>query len=100
MDRTNASRFAVSTAVAMIIGTAAQAQNAPADAAALEEVVVTGSLIQRPNNTAVSPILSVSDVALEESGQPRTHAFDMASLRRAGTEVLANDLADGVPALA
>ncbi|MFO1502205.1 MAG: TonB-dependent receptor [Steroidobacteraceae bacterium] len=69
MDRTNASRFAVSTAVAMIIGTAAQAQNAPADAAALEEVVVTGSLIQRPNNTAVSPILSVSDVALEESGQ-------------------------------
>jgi outer membrane receptor protein involved in Fe transport len=69
MDRTNASRVAVSTAVAMIIGAAVQAQDAPDGDVALDEVVVTGSLIQRPNNTAVSPILSVSEAALEESGQ-------------------------------
>ncbi len=50
---------------------AAIAQSAPAadeDAAETAEIVVTGSLIQRPNNTAVSPIVSVSDVALKESG--------------------------------
>ncbi len=35
----------------------------------LEEIVVTGSLIQRGgNNTAVSPIVSVSEDALRESG--------------------------------
>jgi outer membrane receptor protein involved in Fe transport len=34
----------------------------------LQEVVVTGSLIQRPNNTAVSPITSVSEEAIRESG--------------------------------
>jgi outer membrane receptor protein involved in Fe transport len=32
------------------------------------EIVVTGSLIQRPNNTAVSPIVTVSQLALKESG--------------------------------
>jgi outer membrane cobalamin receptor len=30
--------------------------------------VVTGSLIQRPNNTAVSPIVSVSNEAIKASG--------------------------------
>ncbi len=33
-----------------------------------EVIVVTGSLIQRPNNTAVSPIVTVSDAAIKESG--------------------------------
>ena len=32
-------------------------------------IVVTGSLIQRPNNTAVSPIISVDQEALRESGK-------------------------------
>lgn len=32
------------------------------------EIIVTGSLIQRPNNTSVSPIVSVSDVTLKETG--------------------------------
>jgi iron complex outermembrane recepter protein len=50
---------------------AAVAQTAPAtdakdDAA---DIVVTGSLIQRPNNSSSSPIVSVSDVAIKESGR-------------------------------
>eukprot|EP01037_Dinobryon_pediforme_P021011 gene21011-21767_t len=32
------------------------------------DIVVTGSLIQRPNNTSVSPIVSVGDVAIKEAG--------------------------------
>lgn len=52
----------------------ADAANAPVQASqpAVEEdvqnIVVTGSLIQRPNNTSVSPIVSVGDVAIKESG--------------------------------
>ena len=33
------------------------------------EIIVTGSLIQRPNNTAVSPIVSVGETAIRETGQ-------------------------------
>lgn len=48
---------------------AADTENPPAgEQQPLEEVIVTGSLIQRPNNTAVSPIVSVSQAALEETG--------------------------------
>ena len=52
---------------------AANAGAAPAPAAAAQddaraEIVVTGSLIQRPNNTAVSPIVSVSTAAIKEAG--------------------------------
>lgn len=43
-----------------------KAAEAPVDA---REIVVTGSLIQRPNNTAVSPIVSVGETALKETGQ-------------------------------
>ncbi len=32
------------------------------------EIVVTGSLIQRPNNSSASPIVSVSDQAIRETG--------------------------------
>jgi outer membrane receptor protein involved in Fe transport len=47
----------------------APADSADADVAKPEEIVVTGSLIQRPNNTSVSPIVTVSEAALKESGQ-------------------------------
>jgi outer membrane receptor protein involved in Fe transport len=47
---------------------AVDAQQAPPADDVLVEVVVTGSLIQRPNNTAVSPIVTISDDAIRESG--------------------------------
>jgi iron complex outermembrane recepter protein len=56
--------------MAIALGSASAA-NSPAEAAAgdeLAEVVVTGSLIQRPNNTAVSPITTISQEAIKESG--------------------------------
>ncbi|HEY6868627.1 MAG TPA: TonB-dependent receptor [Novosphingobium sp.] len=43
----------------------APAADAPADT---KEIIVTGSLIQRPNNTAVSPIVSVGEAAIKQSG--------------------------------
>jgi iron complex outermembrane receptor protein len=49
----------------------AAAPAAPAEPIAAEdvaEIVVTGSLIARPNNVAVSPIVSVSPEALKQSG--------------------------------
>ena len=46
---------------------AAQAPEAAADDQS-KDIVVTGSLIQRPNNTAVSPIVTVGDQALKDSG--------------------------------
>jgi len=63
--------LAAAPAVAQVATPAAQtaapeAANSNADEAA--DIVVTGSLIQRPNNTSVSPIVSVSDAALKESG--------------------------------
>jgi iron complex outermembrane recepter protein len=55
-----------------VLAPAAFAQEAPADEAAdsgaAEEIVVTGSLIRRPNNTAVSPIVSVSEAIIKEAG--------------------------------
>ncbi len=50
---------------------AAFAQDAPADEAESveqDEIVVTGSLIRRPNNTAVSPILTVGAESIKEAG--------------------------------
>lgn len=58
-----ASAFAQEAAQDAAQDTAAEA---PADA---REIVVTGSLIQRPNNTAVSPIVTVGEAALKETGQ-------------------------------
>jgi outer membrane receptor protein involved in Fe transport len=43
---------------------AAADEEAPAE----REIVVTGSLIQRPNNTSVSPIISVGETAIKEAG--------------------------------
>ena len=33
-----------------------------------KDIIITGSLIQRPNNTAVSPIVTVGDQAIKDSG--------------------------------
>jgi iron complex outermembrane receptor protein len=64
---------------AVALATPAFAQDAaPAadeeEAAAETQIVVTGSLIQRPNSTAVSPIVTVSQTAIAESG--RTNVVD------------------------
>ena len=70
MNRSKRSRLAFSASLlstATAFGAAAGAQEATSTAE-LAEVVVTGSLIQRPNNTAVSPIVSISDDAIRESG--------------------------------
>ena len=48
---------------------AAQAPDTAADDQS-KDIVVTGSLIQRPNNTAVSPIVTVGDQAIKDAGTP------------------------------
>lgn len=45
------------------------AADAPAEEANTADIVVTGSLIARPNNVAVSPIVTVSDELVQQSGQ-------------------------------
>jgi outer membrane receptor protein involved in Fe transport len=56
----------------VLLGQLAQAEDAAGSTAgkpeAIEEVVITGSLIQRPNNTSVSPITTVSAESIRESG--------------------------------
>ncbi|CAN5609861.1 TonB-dependent receptor [soil metagenome] len=60
-------------AAALAVPGVAAAQQAPAtnESAADDQsrdIIVTGSLIQRPNNTAVSPIVTVGEQALKDSG--------------------------------
>lgn len=66
-------RLALSTSLAAFataLATPAVAQDSSADDGKNAEViVVTGSLIQRPNNTAVSPIVSISEASIKESGK-------------------------------
>jgi iron complex outermembrane receptor protein len=67
-------RFALATATAAAGVSALHAQEAPAPAAAaapVEEVVVTGSRLQTPNETAISPITTVSAVDLQQTGLTR-----------------------------
>ncbi len=72
----NVRRFAVSASVLPAIMfsamAAAQAQNAPASGESTaddsKEIVVTGSLIRRPNNTSVSPIVTVSNEIVKQAG--------------------------------
>jgi outer membrane receptor protein involved in Fe transport len=68
-------RFALATATAAAAGVSVlHAQEAPAPAAAaapVEEVVVTGSRLQTPNETSISPITSVSAVDLQQTGLTR-----------------------------
>lgn len=70
------SRLALSASIlsfAAVFACPAMAQAAAAadeaGSADSQEIVVTGSLIQRPNNTAVSPIVTVGEAAIKESGQ-------------------------------
>lgn len=62
--------------LAAIAAAPAAAQESPAAAPAaqeedapVEDIVVTGSLVARPNNVSVSPILTVSDEGIQQSGQ-------------------------------
>jgi outer membrane receptor protein involved in Fe transport len=69
-------RFALATATAAAAGVSVlHAQEAPAPAAAaaapVEEVVVTGSRLQTPNETSISPITTVSAVDLQQTGLTR-----------------------------
>ena len=66
--------FALRASFAALIAAtpmAAFAQDGVATAAAQDDettIVVTGSLIRRPNNTSISPIVTVDAASLEESG--------------------------------
>jgi len=53
---------------AQVAGQQQAAQQVPREEAQLQEVVVTGSLIQRPNNTSASPITSVSATTIQQTG--------------------------------
>jgi iron complex outermembrane recepter protein len=65
-------RFALATATAAAGVSSLYAQEAPAPAAApVEEVVVTGSRLRTPNETAISPITSISAVDLQQTGLTR-----------------------------
>jgi iron complex outermembrane recepter protein len=70
-------RYALyANAAAVSVGgvTTLHAQEAPAPAAAaapVEEVVVTGSRLQTPNETSISPITSVSAVDIQQTGLTR-----------------------------
>ena len=53
------------------IGGPAGQDNAPVtNPPASADIVVTGSLIQRPNNTSVSPIVTVGNQAIKDAGTP------------------------------
>src|SRR5882762_10562407 len=64
-------RFALATATAAAGVSALYAQEAPAPAAPVEEVVVTGSRLSTPNATSISPITSVSATDLQATGLTR-----------------------------
>ena len=70
--RLSGSRLAFSASAlscAIALATPAFGQDQAADeSGSAEDIVVTGSLIQRANNTSVSPIISVSDAAIKEAG--------------------------------
>jgi len=58
----------LSVSVALGAPATAQTDN-PAEAESEpRDIIVTGSLIQRPNNTSVSPIVTLGERAIEESG--------------------------------
>ena len=69
-------RFALATATAAAAGVSVlHAQEAPAPTGAapapVEEVVVTGSRLQTPNETSISPITTVTATELQETGMTR-----------------------------
>jgi iron complex outermembrane recepter protein len=67
-------RFALATVTASAGFTGLHAQEAPAPAAAgapVEEVVVTGSRLVTPNETAISPVTTISAVDIQSTGLTR-----------------------------
>jgi iron complex outermembrane receptor protein len=54
--------------IATLLASGASAQGQPAQQPT-DEVIVTGSLVPRPNNTAVSPIVTVGAPQIQQSGQ-------------------------------
>lgn len=86
--RHTASPLALSLAAGMMLAGPALAQQADAGKSdQIEEIVVTGSLIQRPNNVAVSPITTMSTESIKESGQVEVEAAlnQLPSFTAAGT---------------
>jgi len=62
------SLISFATLLARAAGAADEAPAASSGQEPLQEVIVTGSLIQRPNNTSVSPISTVSQAVIEQTG--------------------------------
>jgi iron complex outermembrane receptor protein len=68
----NAVRFALAACATSAAGPFVYAQNAPAPAPPVEEVVVTGSrLLQSPNDISISPITSVTAEDIQQTGLVR-----------------------------
>lgn len=65
-------RFTLSASLltfTVALGSPAMAQEPQdSDKAETQDIIVTGSLIQRPNNTSVSPIVTLGEAAIKESG--------------------------------
>lgn len=83
-----ASPLALTLAATLSVAGPALAQNTEnGKGETIEEIVVTGSLIQRPNNVAVSPITTVSTESIKESGQVEVEAAlnQLPSFTAAGT---------------
>jgi iron complex outermembrane recepter protein len=96
-------RFALATATAAAGVSALHAQEAPAPAAAaapVEEVVVTGSRLSTPNETAISPITSVSAVDLQQTGLTRVEdVLNNLPMVFAGMNSTTSNGADGTAAV-
>src|SRR5260370_29590998 len=83
----HAVRFALAACATTATGPLAYAQTAPAPAPApIEEVVVTGSrLLQAPNDISVSPITSVSQEDIQQTGLVRVEDI-LGNLPQIGAE--------------
>lgn len=62
-------RRILATASAAVLAFVAQSAQAQEEGTAVDEIVVTGSLIARPDYAANSPVVSVTNEALENTGQ-------------------------------
>ena len=76
LNRANLAFSTSSLCLSLLLAMPAVAQSAAPDSAAPKadsephaDIVVTGSLIRRPNNTAVSPIATIGAEAIKDSGQ-------------------------------
>jgi iron complex outermembrane recepter protein len=93
-------RFALATAATAAAGfSALHAQEAPAPAAAaapVEEVVVTGSRLSTPNETAISPVTTVSALDIQQTGLTRVEdVLNNLPMVFAGTNSTTSNGADG-----